>query len=97
MIKEKKKKDRFGAQKTKRQILLEYGRTVLISFLLALVFTILLSIHARSEMIKNLYENSNEQRRMNEQICKTAYNAVGLNKGFEEEELCCVHAGRKYI
>ena len=27
MIKEKKKKDRFGAQKTKRQILLEYGRT----------------------------------------------------------------------
>ena len=36
MIKEKKKKDRFGAQKTKRQILLEYGRTVLISFLLAL-------------------------------------------------------------
>lgn len=56
MIKEKKKKDRFGAQKTKRQILLEYGRTVLISFLLALVFTILLSIHARSEMIKNLYE-----------------------------------------
>lgn len=70
MIKEKPKKERFGPTKTRTQILLEYGRTVLISFSAALIFTILLSVHARSEMIKNLYANIGEQQRINEQIAR---------------------------
>ena len=53
MIKEKEKKERF-IQKTKTQIIKEYLRTVFYSFSIALIFTILLSFHARSEMIKNL-------------------------------------------
>lgn len=97
MIKEKKKKDRFGAQKTKRQILLEYGRTVLISFLLALVFTILLSIHARSEMIKNLYENTNEQRRMNEQIARQLIMQSDLTKDLKKKSYAvCMQVGNIY-
>ena len=53
MIKEKKKK--IKEKKSLGQILLEYVRTVFVSFVVAFIFTVTLSFHARSEMIKDLY------------------------------------------
>ena len=69
MIKEKAKKPRFE-QKSKTQIIKEYLRTVFLSFAVGLVFTMLLSFHARSEMIKKLNEDNNAKSRINTEIAK---------------------------
>ena len=60
MIKEEKQ-SRYNGKKTVIRIFTEYAKTIGISFLVAFVFTLLLSIHARSEMIKNLYVNVEQQ------------------------------------
>ncbi len=48
----------------------EYARTILIAFLTAVVFTSLLTIHARNEMIKNFYANENERKKIDEIIAR---------------------------
>ncbi|MBR1775809.1 hypothetical protein IJ750_01880 [bacterium] len=47
-----------------------YARTIIIAFLVALVFTSVLSIHAKNEMIKNLYANVQERKKMDELIAR---------------------------
>ncbi len=66
----KKNKKNHSRKNTILQVVIEYSRTVLISFIAALIFTLLLSFHARSEMIKNLYSNTAERQKMNEQIAR---------------------------
>lgn len=51
-------------------IVLEYTRTILVSFLIAGLFTVILSFHARNEMIKNLYINPEEQQKYHAEIAK---------------------------
>ena len=70
MIKEKSKKARFEKKESLTKVAAGYARTVGISFLAALIFTLLLSFHARSEMIKNLYTNVHEQQKIDEQLAK---------------------------
>ena len=70
MIKEKSKKARFEKKESLTKVAVGYARTVGISFLAALIFTLLLSFHARSEMIKNLYTNVHEQQKIDEQLAK---------------------------
>ena len=55
-----KKKNKF--KKAKQQILVEYLRTIAVSFAFALFVTILLSFHAGSEMIKHLYIDADERQ-----------------------------------
>ncbi len=47
-----------------------YTRTILIAFMTAVVFTSLLTLHARNEMIKNFYSNENERKKIDEIIAK---------------------------
>ena len=57
MIKENKEKNRKDTKKELIKELAGYFKTAALSFIAAAIFTILLSFHARSEMIKNLYVN----------------------------------------
>lgn len=66
----KEKTKKINVKKTPAQVLFEYLRTVAYSFLAALIFTILLSFHARSEMVKNLYVNADERLRIDTQLAK---------------------------
>ena len=68
MIKELPKKTKKS--KTLLQIVLEYIRTIMLSFFAALIFTTLLSIHARSEMIRNLYESISEQEQLDRKMAQ---------------------------
>ena len=61
-----KKKNKF--KKSKQQIIVEYLRTIAVSFAFALFVTILLSFHARSEMIKNLYVDAEEREKVPEEF-----------------------------
>ncbi len=86
MIKEKNKKSRFEKKKKSIvQTLSEYGRTIGISFLIALVFTLLLSFHARSEMIRNLYTNVKEQQKIDRQIAKQLISQSDLTKDLKKK------------
>lgn len=70
MAKKKKSKKVNIVKKTPSQIALEYLRTAAYSFLAALIFTVLLSFHARSEMIKNLYANKADKLKIDVQLAK---------------------------
>lgn len=47
-----------------------YARTILIAFIMAVVFTSILTIHARNEMIKNFYANENERKKIDEIVAR---------------------------
>lgn len=70
MIKERKKITPYNYKKPLKRILFEYFRTIMVSILAAFIFTIGLSIHARSEMIKNIYKDAEEQRHMDKKIAE---------------------------
>jgi len=94
--KDKKKKNRFN-EKTFAQMMLDYAKTVLISFLVALVFTILLSVHARSEMIKNLYLNVSERHKLDEEIAKKLIMQSDFTKDLRKKNYAiCVQVGNLY-
>ena len=96
MIKEKAKKSRF-VQKTKAQIIKEYLRTVFYSFSVALIFTILLSFHARSEMIKNLYENKGMRNKINQELAKQLVQKSDFMKDLKTKNYAvCIQVGSIY-
>jgi len=98
MIKEKKKITSYNYKKPLKRIFYEYFRTVFISFIVACVITTLLSVHARNEMIKNLYENVEEQHRiekqMAEQFIKSNSNLLDDIKN--KKYSICMHVGSLY-
>lgn len=97
MIKEKNRKQRFEKNKSLAQILFEYAKTVGISFLLAFVFTVLLSVHARSEMIKNLYTNVQEQQKIDEQLAKQLIMQSDFMKDLKQKRYSvCLQVGLLY-
>ncbi len=82
---------------TKSKIFLEYIRTVAISFCVALFFTVLLACHARSEMIKNLYMNANEQNKINKQVALKLVQEAGFIKDLNSKNYTiCMHIGNIY-
>ncbi len=98
MIKESNKKTRFEKKKkTIAQILADYAKTAGISFLAALIFTLLLSFHARSEMIKNLYTNVREQQKIDEQLAKQLITKSDLMKDLRQKKYAiCMQVGLLY-
>ncbi len=90
MIKEKKKQARFETKKSMVQIILEYGRTVGISFIVAFIFTLLLSFHARSEMIKNLYTDVKEQQKIDEQLARELIAKSDLIKDLKKKRYAVI-------
>ena len=92
MIKEPKK---IIKKKSRTQIIMEYVRTISISFLCALIFTVLLSIHARSEMIKNLYVNAEEQQKIDEQLARQLVGQSDFTKDLQGKKYTiCMQVGR---
>ena len=97
MIKEEKRKSKYNKKKTKSQIIMEYVRTVSVSFFTALIITAVLAIHARSEMIKNLYVNIEEQAKIEEQIAKQVVMQSDLMKDLKNKKYSiCMHVGYLY-
>ena len=96
MIKEKQKKARFK-EKTKSQIINSYLRTVCISFLIGSFITTLLIFHARSEMIKRLYENESERNKINQEIAKQLIQSSDFMKDLNSKNYAiCLNVGSLY-
>ena len=94
MIKEKKKKTKYNIEKTKAQALLEYLRTILCSFILAVIITVCLTIHARNEMIKDIFESDNTQKIMDRKVALEIILNTNLLKDLKNKTYSvCMHAG----
>lgn len=94
MIKEKKKKTKYNIEKNKTQILLEYLRTILCSFILAVIITVCLTIHARNEMIKDIFESDNTQSIMDKKVALEIILNTNLLQDLKNKTYSvCMHAG----
>ena len=83
--------------KNSKQTILEYIRTAAISFCIAGVFTILLAIHARSEMIKNLYLNAQMQQQLDQKIALQLVQEADLTKDLiNKKYTICLQVGSLY-
>ena len=90
----KKNRVNFDAPKN---IIIGYGKTIGVSFLVALVFTIFLTIHARHEMIKNLYVSETEKQRIDEQLAKQIVEESDLtSKLLTKNYAICMQVGQLY-
>ncbi len=97
MIKGTKKSNNTEVKKTIVQILLEYIRTIVITFLVAIVFTTMLTIHARNEMIKNLYANDSVRQKIDEQIAKQIVAQSDLTESLQDKDFAiCMQVGNIY-
>ena len=97
MIKEKKIKNRVNKKKAFITEILGYIRTAFISFLVGAFFTVLLSFHARSEMIKNLYETKGHSHTLERQIAQEIVSHTDLISSLNDKNYSvCMHVGRIY-
>lgn len=97
MIKEKRKITKYNQKKTKQQILNEYLRTVAVSFFVGIVITSFLAIHARNEMIKNIYANVEEQESMDKKMAQQIIQQSDLMDDLQKKKyIVCLHVGDLY-
>lgn len=97
MIKEKKKNNKYNFKKTKKQLLKEYLRTVFCSVIFAIIFTSCLALHARNEMIKNLYIGDEEQQKLDKELAQQIIAQSNLIKDLQSKNyLICMHVGDLY-
>lgn len=95
MTREKSKKKII--KKSKKQIVLEYLRTVAISFSAALIFTLLLSFHARNEMIRNYYAKPEEQLKIDEEVARSIVTQSDLTRDLlGKKYTICMQVARLY-
>lgn len=97
MIKERPKKKKIDKRKELLEELTVYTKTVVCSLLFAFVFTLLLSFHARSEMIKNLYTDANTKSKLEQKIAKEIVAHSDFTKTLSESNYAvCLQVGRLY-
>ena len=74
--------------------MLEYLRTILCSFILAVIITVCLTIHARNEMIKDIFESDNTQKIMDRKVALEIILNTNLLKDLKNKTYSvCMHAG----
>lgn len=97
MIKEKKKITKYNRTKTKKQVLIEYIRTIGVSFFIALLITFYLTIQARKDMVKNVYINASEKQKIEERIAKQLVAQSDLMKDLRTKSYAiCMQVGHLY-
>lgn len=94
MIKEKQKNTKYNLKRSKAQIIKEYVRTVLCSLLVAIIITTSLAIHARNEIIKDIFASNKQQSLMDRQVALDIISQTNLLDGLSNKTFSvCYHAG----
>lgn len=97
MIKEKAKHTKYNFKKNKTQLIIEYIRTFFCSILVALVITISLAMHARNEMIKDIYNSKYERNLLSKNV---AIELIAQNNYIDDIKnkpySVCMHVGEIY-
>lgn len=94
MIKEKKKETKYNLKKSKTQIALEYLKTILCSFFVGVIITTGLAIHARNEMIKDIFASQQTQKILDRKIALEIITQTSLLKDLKNKTYSvCMQAG----
>lgn len=98
MIKEEKKKSsKYNFSKTKSQIIKEYLRTISFSVMFAVVFTSALALHARNEMIKDIFMSAENRQSMDKKFAQQLIQSADLMKDLPTRKASiCMHTGELY-
>lgn len=98
MIKEKKIKSKYNYKKSIKIVIFEYLKTIVLSFMVAVIITFGLAIKARNEMIKNIYANIKEQKLIDRQMAEKFIqsNSDLLNDIKNKKYIVCMHIGELY-
>ncbi len=92
MIKEPKKKSKYNSSKSKKQIVLEYVKTIVFSLFFAIIVTSCLAIQARNEMIKNIYLESQIQQAMDKETALKLITQTNLLEDIHTKKYSvCMH------
>ena len=74
------KSSKYNLKKTKKQIALEYLRTIFLSIVAGIIITTALAFHARNVMIKDLYTNFDEEKILDKKLAEKLLNDSNLTK-----------------
>lgn len=97
MIKERKKDTKYNFNKSKKRIIIEYIRTVFVSFIVAIFITTGLAIHARNEMIKDIFASQQAQKVLDRKVALEIITQTNLLKDLGKKTYSvCMHAGEIY-
>ena len=98
MIKEKTKISKYNYKKPFNRVVFEFARTVFFSLLFAAVITSALALHARQEMIKNIYEAASNKAQLEKQLAKKLVESDPnlLSDMSTNSAALCLHIGELY-
>lgn len=97
MIKEKKKKTIYNYERSYKQIALSFTKTILCSLLVSLVITVSLVLHARNEMIKDIFASQQKQNILDKKVALEIITQTNLLKDLKNKSYSvCMHAGEIY-
>lgn len=97
MIKERKKKSKYNVEKTQKQILIEYVRTILVSLFIGIIVTSLLAMQARNEMIENIYLEPEEQQKIDREQALQLITKNNLLEDLNTKKYSvCLHIGELF-
>lgn len=97
MIKEKAKITKYNSKKGRAQIIKEYFKTIFLSFIFGCIITVILTIHARNEMLKNIYLDSQRQIAINKNTAQELIKSNDYLKDLNKKNFSvCMHVGEIY-
>ena len=91
------KSSKYNLKKTKKQIALEYLRTIFLSIVAGIIITTALAFHARNVMIKDLYTNFDEEKILDKKLAEKLLNDSNLTKDLATKKYSiCINVGELY-
>lgn len=97
MIKEKKKKTKYDYKKTKKQIIVDYIKTITASLIFATIVTSSLAINARNEMLKDISTASEVEEHLDKQLALQLVTQNDFIKDLGSKKYSvCLHIGDLY-
>lgn len=91
------KSSKYNLKKTKKQIALEYLRTIFLSIVAGTIITTALAFHARNVMIKDLYTNFDEEKILDKKLAEKLLNDSNLTKDLATKKYSiCINVGELY-
>lgn len=97
MIKERRKSSKYYSRKTKKQIALDYVKTIMCSIFAAIIITTGLAIHARNEMIKDVIASQQNKKVLDRKLALQIITQTNLLKDLSSKTYSvCMQAGEIY-
>ena len=97
MIKEKIKKSKYNYKKNNFDNFIEYLRTIIVSFFVAIIITSSMAFHAKNEMTKNVFITQEERDFIDKKVATEVVSQTNLLKDLKNKNYSvCIQVGNIY-